>query len=42
MEKIILNEIKRNLILMKLTEDQIDIGFNENNDEILKADEHLL
>ena len=37
MEKIILNEIKRNLILMKLTEDQIDIGFNENNDEILKG-----
>ncbi len=37
MEKIILNEIKRNLILMKLTEDQIDIDFNENNDEILKG-----
>ena len=37
MEKIILNEIKRKLILMKLTEDQIDIGFNENNDEILKG-----
>jgi hypothetical protein len=38
MEKIILNEIKRNLILMGLTENQIDMDFNENsNDELFKG-----
>ena len=37
MEKIILNEIKRNLNLMGLTENQIDMDFNENNnDKFLK------
>jgi hypothetical protein len=33
MEKIILNEIKRNLNLMGLTENQVEIDFNENNSE---------
>ena len=38
MEKIILTEIKRNLILMGLTENQIDMDFNENsNDELFKG-----
>jgi hypothetical protein len=38
MEKIILNEIKRNLNLMGLTENQIDIDYNENNgDEVFKG-----
>ena len=38
MEKIILNEIKRNLNLMGLTENQIDMDFNEkNNDELFKG-----
>jgi hypothetical protein len=38
MEKIIINEIKRNLNLMGLTENQIDMDFNENNnDELFKG-----
>jgi hypothetical protein len=38
MEKIILNEIKRNLNLMGLTENQIDMDFNEkNSDELFKG-----
>lgn len=38
MEKIVLNEIKRNLNLMGLTENQIDVDYNENNsDEVFKG-----
>jgi len=33
MEKIIINEIKRNLSLMGLTENQMDIDFNQNNND---------
>ena len=33
MEKIILNEIKRNLSLMGLTENQMEIDFNQNNND---------
>jgi|688.fasta_scaffold18669_17 hypothetical protein len=33
MEKIILNEIKRNLSLMGLTENQMEIEFNQNNND---------
>ena len=33
MEKIILNEIKRNLSVMGLTENQMEIDFNQNNND---------